>query len=36
LGDETAVSVRFGDPAAFLGVGGECCGVDALGGQDRQ
>ena len=28
--------VGFGDPAAFLGVVGECFGVDALGGEDRQ
>ena len=32
LGDETAVSFRFGDPAAFLGVGGECCRVSWLEG----
>jgi hypothetical protein len=30
------VSVGFGDPAALFGVAGECVGINALGGKDRQ
>ena len=28
--------VGLGDPAACFGVGGQCFGVDALGGEDGQ
>jgi hypothetical protein len=35
-GDELVVSFGFADPAALLGVGGQCRRVEALGCEDGQ